>query len=173
MEGAQVSIIDYSIGFKLAELLCIYAHRLQDFCSVLPQDGSGTRHVCRRGGIFDGETDGVDATGNRMLDFEIHFACTNLWVLVHLVECVHRTGWNLCRLKPAHPCFGCACLQGLCQYLREYRKVFHTLCIGGEEGILQEVGMVQCLCETLPVALIRCSDGNPTIGCLQDLIGSR
>src|SRR5579864_8826182 len=123
--------------------------------------------------VLDGEANSMDAPAKRMLDLDIHITCADLWMLIDLVESQYWPSRNFSLLKQLQPFFCGPRLQDLCEGIHEGRKVRHAITVGRKEWILQQVWATQGLDKAFPVALVRCSNGNPAIGCCEYLIWCR
>jgi hypothetical protein len=112
----------------------------------------------------------MDAPAKRMLDLDIHIACADLWMLIDLVESQYWPSRNFSLLKQVQPFFCGPRLQDLCEGIHQGRKVRHAITVSRKEWILQQVWTTQGLNKAFPVALIRCSNSNPAVGCCEYLI---
>src|SRR5579885_3851227 len=108
-----MAIPHHTLRLQLLTLFRTQTERLQYLEGVLAEDGGRSIDTRGRGGVFDGEADGVDAPGDGVVDLDFHVARPRLGVGVDLVERLDGTGWHLGLIEQGKPFLRWARLQRL------------------------------------------------------------
>src|SRR5581483_2190982 len=161
----------YTLILQLLAFLSTQPKRLQYLKGVLAEDGGRSIDARRRGGVFDGEADGVDAPCYGVFNLHFHVARPRLRMSVDLVERHDGTGWHLGLVEQGKPFLRWARLEGCGERLNKRGQVGHALGVAGKTGVVQQVGAVDGAGEPLPVALVGRADGDPAVGGGEDLVG--